>query len=111
MSTSSVDRKPYIFFGICVFISTVILFKACNNVNQVVSKSEYLTIKEGMTYEKVCDIIGEAGTEQASSSMPGVEGVMEGIDMKVYEWHNLDGSGISVTFHNNKVYLKAQAGL
>jgi len=65
----------------------------------------YKKIETGMSYEQVKGILGE-GTEQASSEDKSIDLVI-----KAYSWQNKDGSNISITFENDKVSNKAQAGL
>jgi hypothetical protein len=111
MEKSTTDKKPYIFLAVCIFIAFIILSKACTKANIVVTRSEYMSIQEGMSYEQVKNLIGEPGMELASTTMPEVEGVMEKVDTKIIGWQNLDGSNANVTFQNDKVIMKAQAGL
>lgn len=77
----------------------------------VVTRANYDEIKTGMSYSEVVDIIGSEGDEAASTSMEGVEGVMPSITTKIYSWQNSDGSNMNVTFQNDEMISKAQAGL
>jgi hypothetical protein len=77
-----------------------------------VSKVNYDKIKDGMTVAEVEGILGK-GEEQASVSVPGASagGVsVPGMSGKNYVWK--DGTKvITITFLNDKVSAKAQAGL
>ena len=77
-----------------------------------VSKANYDKIKDGMSLAEVEGILGK-GTEQSSASVPGVSagGVsVPGASAKGMVWQD-GGKMISITFLNDKVMGKAQAGL
>lgn len=69
------------------------------------SYEEYLQIENGMTYDQVVEIIGSEGKETSTAAVGG-------ITSSVYQW---DGSAkysnVAITFTNNAVVAKAQAGL
>jgi hypothetical protein len=70
----------------------------------VVTKAEYDQIKEGMSYEEVCSIIGNRGEEQSRSDLAGITTVM-------YAWSNSNGSNMNAMFQTGKLIQKAQFGL
>lgn len=69
------------------------------------SYEEYLQIENGMTYDQVVEIIGSEGKEASTATVGGTTS-------SVYQW---DGSAkysnVAITFTNNAVVAKAQAGL
>jgi hypothetical protein len=70
-----------------------------------ITLSEFNKIKNGMTYQQVVQIIGENGTLEASASSGAYTS-------KVYSWTQKGTYGsASISFMNNKVQAKAQAGL
>ncbi|NLK37819.1 MAG: DUF3862 domain-containing protein [Epulopiscium sp.] len=98
-------------------IATVIFMSAQNsaiqrNISGVSNESEYITMDEynkiqsGMTYEQVCEIVGSAGEISAESNVGGYS-------TKIITWYGngAAGSNANVTFMNNEVQSKAQAGL
>jgi hypothetical protein len=70
----------------------------------VVTKAEFDTLSEGMTYEEAIRIIGAAGELQSSSDLAGHKTVM-------YSWMNANGSNMNAMFQNGKLITKAQFGL
>lgn len=82
------------------------------SVSGVKDESEYITLEEfnkiqnGMSYEEVKSIIGSSGTLSSNVSMNGVT-------VEIYTWYGngTAGSNANVTFTNNSVTGKAQAGL
>ena len=66
--------------------------------------SEYLGIREGMTYEEVSRIIGTRGSEVSSTSA-------EGYKLVSYSWQNENGSNMIALFENNRLTTKSQFGL
>ena len=84
-----------------------LLIAGCASGSDVVSKSEYDQISDGMSYSQVTAIIGEAGTESSSGTMEGVPGVMPSITTKMYMWQNQDGSNMNAIFQNDKLMNKA----
>lgn len=71
---------------------------------QVVLKSEYDRVQEGMSYSEVVGIIGASGEEMSRSDMAGFSTVM-------YSWSNSNGSNMNAMFQNGKLINKAQFGL
>jgi hypothetical protein len=69
-----------------------------------VSLAEYEQIREGLTYEDVCAIIGDSGQELSRSEIAGYSSVM-------YSWKNENGSNMNAMFQNGKLVTKAQFGL
>ena len=72
---------------------------------------KYNKIQTGMTYEQVKDIMGDPGQPSAESKIPAIEGVSSEVVFKIYQWQNSDGSNMQISFTNNHVDMKAQAGL
>lgn len=64
----------------------------------------YLYLETNMSYENVRDIFGFNGKEQSESSLSDIKTV-------IYQWQNDDGSNVIVTFQNDRLVSKAQAGL
>ncbi len=81
-------------------------------ISGVSDESEYITMEEfnkienGMSYKKVCKIIGFNG--ELTSTAGSGEYVVE-----IYTWYGngVAGSNANVTFQNGKVTGKAQVGL
>lgn len=71
-----------------------------------ISKSEFDSLKTGMTYNEVVSIIGGEG--ELSSQVD-----VAGYDTKLYVWNGEGsiGANANVTFQNNKLVSKAQFGL
>ncbi|WP_425057596.1 hypothetical protein SCACP_21120 [Sporomusa carbonis] len=88
----------------------VLLLIGCGNSKKI-TMDKFNKVQTGMSYKQVAEIMGDPGELGASTSMPGVPGVMEGIESKIYMWKNPDGSNMNVQFQNDKVIGKAQAGL
>jgi len=65
-----------------------------------VTYQEYLRVKNGMTLKKVNAVVGFKGEELSRYS-----------SYTAYSWQNDDGSNMMVSFHGNRAYSKAQAGL
>jgi hypothetical protein len=70
----------------------------------IVTKADYDQIREGMTYERVCSIIGAPGEELSRSDLFDITTVM-------YSWTNANGSNMNAMFQNNCLVNKAQFGL
>jgi predicted RNA-binding Zn-ribbon protein involved in translation (DUF1610 family) len=70
----------------------------------VVTIAEYERIQEGMTYDQVSAIIGEAGEEISRSDIAGYRTVM-------YAWKNSNGSNMNAMLQNGRLITKAQFGL
>lgn len=69
-----------------------------------ITRTQYERIEEGMTYDQVCEIIGEAGEELNRS-------VVEGQPALIYSWKNSNGTGIMATFKNGRLVQKDPIGL
>ncbi len=67
--------------------------------------SDYLKIKNGMTYGEVVSILGRGGTEGSRVDMEGVPVTV------VYTWKKWHGANIVCMFQDGKLITKAQAGL
>ncbi|MBC8577815.1 zinc-ribbon domain-containing protein [Yanshouia hominis] len=68
--------------------------------------SEFSSIKTGMTYAEVCEIVGSYGVEQSRVELGGYQTVIVG-----WDGTGQIGANANVTFQNGKVIAKAQAGL
>ena len=77
----------------------------------VVTKSEFLRIKDGMSYQQVKDIIGQSGEEMSRNVIDGVPGVLERTETVMYMWTNPDGSNMNAMFQNDSLMQKSQFGL
>jgi hypothetical protein len=112
-----------ILFGGCMFFAAGVIThipkdldatsttKSATPANGVITKAHFESIQEGMSYEDAVKIIGRAGEENASSTMPGVRGVMPSVQIKMYSWINPDGSNMNASFQNDRLTTKAQFGL
>lgn len=69
-----------------------------------ITRAKYDRIEEGMSYEQVRTVIGEAGEEISRSSLAGYTTVM-------YAWKNSNGSNMNAMFQNGRLVNKAQFGL
>lgn len=68
---------------------------------EYITYSKYSSIRVGMTYIEVAELIGDIGTRSAESD-----------NIVIRQWKTSDGLGVaSVTFVDDKVTSKAQAGL
>lgn len=74
-----------------------------SSTTQRVTMEMYNRIKEGMSYDQVCEIIGFEGEEQSRNNLAGTTTVM-------YRWSN-SFSGMSAIFHGDSLYSKSQFGL
>ena len=78
----------------------------------VVTRAEYDAVQPGMTYYEVAAVVGEEGQEQARTSFPSPAPGAMAITSATYLWQNpIDRSNMLVTFSNERVVSKAQAGL
>ena len=73
-----------------------------------ITKSEFNQIRSGMSYRKVCDIIGAPGELLAETEIGDFSG-------KSYSWKGtlnfITGANAIITFSNGEVDTKAQTGL
>ncbi len=79
--------------------------------NDTVTLEKYKQIQDGMSYKKVVSIIGTEGEEMSRNKIDGVPGVMQSIETVMYSWRNESRSGMTASFQNDKLKLKAQHGL
>lgn len=91
-------------------LSLFLPLSGCSS-NKVVTMDEFSEISNGMSYSQVVSIVGESGTENSSTTMPAVPGVMGQLETKSYMWQNADGSNMICMFQNDSLISKAQAGL
>lgn len=74
--------------------------------------ASYCRLCTGMSILEVMQIIDGPGTEIASSSFQdGIGSYSQRIEIKTYQWTNLDGSNLIATFQNHRLVSKAQSGL
>jgi hypothetical protein len=97
-------------FGYCATCTSDVL-DSVDNMEDVVTYSEYQRIQDGMTYQQVVSIIGQAGEEISRNNIDGIPGVMESVETVMYSWENWDGTNMNVIFQNNELFQKAQFGL
>ena len=71
--------------------------------SKTLTYKKYISIKKGMTYQQVVNIVGK-GEELSSSDMAGYKTV-------VRMWKGSLGSNMILTFQNDKLIVKAQFGL
>jgi hypothetical protein len=69
-----------------------------------VTMSNYNRIQTGMTYARVCQILGKGGTELSRNKIAGYETVM-------YQWEGDGLANMNAIFQNDKLVQKAQFGL
>ena len=95
-------KKVFLFVMI---VSVLLSFTACSN-DKLITMDEFNDIENGMSYDKVCDIIGSEGELASETSIAGYE-------TAIYTWKGAGsvGANANVTFQNDKVCSKAQAGL
>jgi zinc ribbon protein len=70
----------------------------------VVTRGEYESLREGMSYSEAVSIIGASGEELSRSDLAGISTVM-------YSWTNANGSNMNAMFQDGKLVTKAQFGL
>lgn len=98
------------YLGLLVFGGFIYYFYFFGSADHI-SKAQYDQITDGMSYSEVAKIVGKEGTESASSTVPGVPGFSGETKIKMYAWKNSNGSNALLTFQNDKLTMKAQAGL
>lgn len=69
-----------------------------------VTRAKYDRVENGMSYEKVVVILGNAGDPVSTNQLIGAMTVM-------YVWRNADGSSMNAMFENGKLIQKAQFDL
>jgi hypothetical protein len=91
-----------------VFVATPSPFVAPSSSPQapqtVVTKTDYERIQKGMSYDRVCAVIGATGEELSRSNLAGHTTV-------IYSWKNADGSNMNAMFQKGSLVNKAQFGL
>lgn len=83
----------------------------CGGASKKVTMEKFNRIQDGMSYSQVSSIMGDPGELGASTTMPGIPGIMEKLESKIYMWKNSDGTNMNVQFQNDKVMTNAQFGL
>lgn len=69
-----------------------------------ITKAKYDRVREGMSYEEVIVILGNAGDPISTNQLVGTTTVM-------YVWRNANGSSMNAMFENGKLIQKAQFDL
>jgi hypothetical protein len=103
LTEDSLVFSPHLAYRLMSLISAVLfssmMIAAAAPASDQLTMAQYNAVQTGMTYQEVVKIMGRPGEE-----------VMRG-DIVVYMWKNADGTNLNVTFRNNRVLNKAQAGL
>jgi hypothetical protein len=84
--------------------STDVTIRPLARVSKGVTYAGYWAVDKGMTYERVCGIIGTEGIEISRSEIAGYTTIM-------YVWKNRDGSNMNAMFQDGGLVSKAQFGL
>lgn len=92
-------------------VLTTLVIAGCGGGTAKYTMEKFNQVQPGMTYEQVKDIMGDPGKMNGETKSPSIEGVMDEITIRSYQWQNSDGSNMIVSFTNNQVDTKAQAGL
>ena len=96
--------KFIVGFAVGILIVVIFFFATSGSI----SKSEFNKIKNGMTYEEVCDIIGSKGEKSVESSYGGYSA-------EIYTWKGslyfVSGANAAIYFDNGRVTSKAATGL
>lgn len=96
--------------GSIVAVLIVIISTIATNIDgSLITLSEFNDIQNGMTYEQVCEIIGDSG-ELLSEVDLGI-GSEYATEIYVWEGHGGLGANANVTFQGGVVVSKAQIGL
>lgn len=90
---------------IAAIIFGLLLLCGCSLVPAVVTLDKYERLQNGMSYGDVIGIIGNAGEEVSRVTLPDTPSTV------MYSWKNLSGSNMNAMFQDNKLVMKAQAGL
>ena len=92
-------------------ILAIFLAAGCGDLlgGKKITKAQYDSLREGMTYAEVAKILGSEGTEVTSSA--AVPGRLGGGALKIYSWTSPDSASVSVTFQNGKLMSKSHFGL
>ena len=92
--------------AVVIVASLVVIFVYI--FNNSITASEFNQIKNGMTYEEVCEIVGCEGELGVSSSYGSYSG--EAYTFKGTLYH-ISGANAAITFSNGRVSAKAAVGL
>lgn len=103
-------RKKTVLLALCLFL-VVLLTAGCGGASKKITMEKFNKIQDGMSYSQVSSIMGDPGELGASTTMPGIPGIIEKLESKIYMWKNSDGTNMNVQFQNDKVMTKAQFGL
>lgn len=95
---------------VITLLSLLLSVAGCGSPNKYTLK-KFNQIQTGMSYSQCSDIMGDPGVLSAENTMQGIPGIMPTIVIKSYSWQNPDGSNLSLMFENDRMNMKAQAGL
>jgi hypothetical protein len=73
--------------------------------------AKYMRIQNGMSYNEVCQILGQQGEEVSRNHIDGAPGVIPSVDTVMYTWKGTWPANMNATFQNDKLMSKAQLGL
>ncbi|MBE7381259.1 MAG: DUF3862 domain-containing protein [Leptolyngbya sp. SIO1E4] len=93
---------PYGGFG--GFLSRLEVGGGVESGRGKITLEDYERLETGMSYDEVADILGE-GEETARVAIEGAPLTIS------YQWMNPDGGNVLVTFQDDELASKAQAGL
>lgn len=95
-----------ILVGAGIGLGSSVISQPASVGDEYITLDEYNQIQVGMTYEEVQEIVGSAGTVSAETSMAGIHTF-------IVTWYGNPtiGTNANVTFQNDAVVGKAQAGL
>lgn len=109
-------QHPLLLLFSLIFLSFCIVFFLYGSgvIGNSPLNSKYITLEEfnslktGMTYEEVCEIIGSEGELVSEVNI-----TEETYHTKMYIWYGsgITGANANFTFENNKLMSKAQMGL
>lgn len=77
----------------------------------LVRKAGFNRVKEGMSYEEVCEITGSPGLENVTDHVKKLRVAQEREDIVGYIWRNPDSSHMTAIFVDDELIEKAQYGL
>ncbi len=77
----------------------------------VATLEKFDAIKDGMTYERVREIMGSPGKVESSDHFSGFSDGTGAMDSALYKWEGKNLSFAYVSFRNNAVTSKSQYGL
>ena len=96
---------------ICTLIYSCTYDNQGLNTQDFYTSNMYKNIETGMTYQRVSQIMGDNGRLDFEATNPGIDGFTKETVDKVYTWTNPNGSSITITFEDGKVFQKMQSGL